>query len=191
MDDAPQTPASRPAISFAIPYYRGIDYLREAIDSVVAQTVDDWELVVVDDQGPEPAEQLVASYDDARISYVRNTRNLGLAGNWNECVRLSRAPWVNVLHGDDRLLPHYARTVLAATAANPDTAVIFTDAFNIDAAGERTRTLADLVKEHLPRRSDDHRLEGDSDLAGLLFGNYIICPSMLLQRAVVGTTPFR
>src|SRR5690606_6066717 len=64
--------AGSPAISFAIPYYRGRDYLREAVESVLAQTRPDWELLVVDDCGPEPADDLVASYGDSRIRYHRN-----------------------------------------------------------------------------------------------------------------------
>lgn len=191
MDHDPLESPSQPRISFAIPYYRGIKYLGEAIDSVIAQSCSDWDLVVVDDQGPEPADSLVASYGDPRVSYVRNARNLGLGGNWNECVRISRAPLVTVLHGDDRLLPEYAEVVLAAADAHPEAAAIFTDAFNIDAEGGRTRTLADHVKNHLPRRSDDHLVQGDSDLAGLLFGNYIICPSLCLRRSLTGPSPFR
>ena len=46
---------TNPSITFAIPYYRGVDYLRHAIASVQAQTRDDWECVVVDDAGPESA----------------------------------------------------------------------------------------------------------------------------------------
>ena len=188
-DEAVASPT--PRISFAIPYYRGIAYLGEAIDSVVAQTWSDWDLLVVDDRGPEPADDLVASYADPRIRYVRNEVNHGLAGNWNECLRLSRAPLVTLLHGDDRLLPDYAAQVVAAADAHPEVAAVFTDAFNIDASGARTLTLADHVKTRLPRPSGDHLLRGDADLAGLLFGNYIICPSLCLRPALIGPAPFR
>jgi len=179
-----------PRISFAIPYYRGLAFLAEAIESVRAQTIDDWELIVVDDCGPEPADELVASYGDPRIRYRRNATNLGLAGNWNECVRQAQAPLVTVLHGDDRLLPAYAERVLAAADAHPDVAAVFTDALVIDAAGEPTTTLADEVKKRMPRPSADHLLAGDRDLAGLLRGNYIVCPSMCLRRGLVGDAPF-
>lgn len=179
-----------PRISFAIPYYRGRSYLREAIESVLAQTVDAWELVVVDDRGPEPAHDLVAEYADPRVRYVRNETNLGLAGNWNECVRQASAPLVTVLHGDDRLLPEYAERVLAAADAHPDVAALFTDARIIGPDGEPTSTLADKVKSRLPRRRDDHVLAGDDDLAGLLAGNYIVCPTLCLRREVVGSAPF-
>lgn len=179
-----------PRVSFAIPYYAGLGYLREAIESVLAQTERDWELVVVDDRGPESARELVTAYDDPRISYVLNERNLGLAGNWNECVRRTRAPLLTILHGDDRLMPEYAARVLAAAEAHPDVAAVFTDAVNIDGDGSPTKTLADRVKERMPRPSGDHRLRGDDDLAGLLRGNYIICPSLCLRRDLVGDEPF-
>jgi len=182
--------AGTPRITFAIPYYRGRDYLREAIESVLAQTVSDWLLLVIDDRGPEPADDVVAAFDDPRITYVRNDRNLGLAGNWNECVRLAGTPWVTILHGDDRLLPSYAERVLAAAERQPNVTALFTDAVNIDGDGDPTRTLADIAKGLLPRRKDDHALAGDDDLAGLLAGNYIVCPTMCLRRDLVGPEPF-
>ena len=179
-----------PRISFTIPYYRGRSYLREAIESVLAQTVEAWELVVVDDRGPEPAQDLVAEYADPRVRYVRNEANLGLAGNWNECVRQASAPLVTVLHGDDRLLPDYAARVLAAADEHPDVTALFTDALVIGPDGEPTSTLADKVKSRMPRRRDDHVLAGDDDLAGLLAGNYIVCPTLCLRRELVGPAPF-
>lgn len=179
-----------PRISFTIPYFRGRSYLREAIESVLAQTVEAWELVVVDDRGPEPAQDLVAEYADPRVRYVRNEANLGLAGNWNECVRQASAPLVTVLHGDDRLLPDYAARVLAAADEHPEVTALFTDALVIGPDGEPTSTLADKVKSRMPRRRDDHVLSGDDDLAGLLAGNYIVCPTLCLRRELVGPAPF-
>jgi glycosyltransferase involved in cell wall biosynthesis len=97
-----------PTITVAIPYFAGRSYLAEAIDSVRAQTVSDWRLLVVDDAGPEPSGDLVAAYADDRIEYVRNPVNRGLAGNWNECVRRASTDLVTLLHGDDRLAPEHA-----------------------------------------------------------------------------------
>ncbi|QIK77078.1 glycosyltransferase family 2 protein [Nocardioides piscis] len=183
-------PTEQPRITFAIPYYRGRDYLREAVQSVRRQTVCDWLLLVVDDRGPEPADEVIAEFDDPRITLVRNERNLGLAGNWNECVRLATTPYVTILHGDDRLLPEYAERVLAAAEREPGVTALFTDAVNIDGHGAPTRTMADVVKGLLPRRKEDHLLVGDDDLAALLAGNYIVCPTMCLRRDVVGPAPF-
>ena len=69
---------SGPRISFAIPYYDNPGYLAEAIESVRHQTIADWDLVVVDDAGPEPAGDVVAAIGDDRVRYVRNDERRGL-----------------------------------------------------------------------------------------------------------------
>ena len=81
-----------PAITFAVPYYSNRDYLIKAIGSVQAQSRSDWLLLVVDDAGPEPIDDLIAELGDDRISSHRNESNLGLANNWNRCIGLSGAP---------------------------------------------------------------------------------------------------
>ncbi len=179
-----------PRISFTIPYFDNRPYLAEAIASVRAQTVEDWELVVVDDCGPEPAADLVSGLGDERVSYVRNEQNLGLAANWNECVRRATAPWVTVLHGDDRLLPRYAERVLATAESRPALAALFTDVVTIGPTGEPTTTAADLAKRFFPRPRHDHDLHGDQATAVLLAGNYILCPTLCLNREHVGPAPF-
>ena len=68
-----------PRISFTIPYYDNRSFLAQAIASVRNQTMPDWDLTVVDDDGPEPAADLVEGLADPRIRYVRNATNLGLA----------------------------------------------------------------------------------------------------------------
>ena len=64
-----------PTVSVCIPAYRGGPYIGEAIESVLAQTFADFELVVIDDASPDDTAQVVARYHDARIRFVRNERN--------------------------------------------------------------------------------------------------------------------
>jgi glycosyltransferase involved in cell wall biosynthesis len=185
------SPASGPRISFAIPYYANLVFLEEAIRSVLGQTVGDWELLVVDDHGPEPAAELVSAFADPRVSYALNPRNLGLPGSWNECVRLSSAPLVTLVHGDDRLTPSYAERVLEVADRHPAAAGIFTGARIIDEHGAAVRTPVDTAKDLLSRRHRSGVLEGDHGLAALVGGNFICCPTLALRREIVGETPFR
>lgn len=182
MDPAP--------IAFAIPYYRNRDYLREAIDSVRAQTHPDWELLVVDDAGPEPADDLVAAYDDPRMRYVRHHTNIGMTANWNACLRLATAPLATLLHQDDRVLPRYAERVLEAARRSPGAAAYFTDVRVIGSEGDSTMTAADLAKRFSRRPRHDYDLAGDAGMASVIANNYIFCPSMCLDRALVGPDPF-
>ncbi|CAB4792080.1 MAG: glycosyltransferase [Actinobacteria bacterium] len=178
------------AITFAIPYYSNLGYLREAIDSVLAQTISNWEMIVVDDAGPEPAADLVAALNDPRINYVRNDVNLGLAGNWNECLRHVTTPYVTLLHSDDRLLPRYAEAVLAAADNHPDAAAVFTDAVIIGPDGLPARSLPDLAKRLIRRPATDHDVVGDHGLAGIAAGNYVFCPTLCYRAASLATDPF-
>ena len=177
-------------ISFAIPYFDNPGYLSEAIASVRSQTIADWELVVVDDAGPQPAEDVVASLGDTRVRYVRNRTRLGLPANWNECLRLCRGPLATLLHGDDRLLPTYAEEVLAASADRPDVAAVFTRTRIIGEDGAQSRTPVDLAKSLLSRGRDLGELRGDDGLAVLLGANLIYCPTLAIRRSLVGADPF-
>jgi glycosyltransferase involved in cell wall biosynthesis len=177
-------------ISFAIPYYSNPGYLAEAIDSVRRQTIDEWELVVVDDHGPEPAKDLVAAMDDARLSYLRNDERRGLPGNWNECVARTTAPLVTLLHGDDRLLPTYAERLLAVADEQPHAAAYFTGVKLIDGEGRPTRTYVDFLKRLVSGGSHSGEVVGDKGLAALLAANFIYCPTLSLRRDAVGDAPF-
>jgi hypothetical protein len=97
---------------------------------------------------------------------------------------------VTILHADDRLLPRYGERVLAALEGRPEIAAAFTDASIVDVTGRPTWTAADLTKKVLPRPRHDHDLAGDEATAGLLRGNYILCPTLCFRVDAVGGTPF-
>ncbi len=179
-----------PAITFAIPYFANAAYLLEAMASVRAQTRSDWQLIVVDDAGPEPVGELVAAIDDLRISAIRNSANLGLARNWNECIRLADAPWVTLLHADDRLAPGYSAAVLSAAERDPELAAVFTDTHIIGADGSPMRSLPDAVKRLARRPKTDHDVSGDEGFAGILANNYVFCPAMCHRRDLALLHPF-
>jgi glycosyltransferase involved in cell wall biosynthesis len=96
---------SIPAVSVCIPTYRGAAYLGRAIDSVLAQTFADFELLVVDDNSPDETSNLVARYGDPRIRYLCNAANLGPEGNWNRCLGEARGNYFKLLPQDDWLMP--------------------------------------------------------------------------------------
>ncbi|MEO7397708.1 MAG: glycosyltransferase, partial [Ilumatobacteraceae bacterium] len=185
-----ETAAGRPRITFAIPYYSNSGYLLEAIRSVQAQTVDDWDVIVVDDAGPEPIVGVIAELGDPRIRSVRNDVNLGLAANWNRCIQLASAALVTLLHADDRLAPGYAAAVLAAAERDPELAAIFTDATIIGTDGLGARSLPDAMKRLARRPAHDHDVQGDDGLASMLANNYVFCPTLCYRTASLVDHPF-
>ena len=110
---------SQPRVSVCIPSYQGEAYIGAAIQSVLAQTYGDLELIVVDDDSRDATGQVVTSCTDARLSWVPNQRNLGPEANWNRCLELARGTYCKLLPQDDLLHPHCLERQVAILDSDP------------------------------------------------------------------------
>lgn len=183
---------SEARLSFAIPFHRGLEYLRVAIDSVVAQSRSDWLLVVSDDGRVEAgAEQLALSYSDPRIRYLANSDRLGMVGNWNRCLDASETDLVTLLHADDRVLPGYAELLIGLADRYGDAAALFCGARIIDAEGRARFSMADGIKRMFtPPGPGPMLLAGEGALRALMAGNFIMCPTLCYRKSVLGERRF-
>jgi glycosyltransferase involved in cell wall biosynthesis len=186
------TDRSTELLTIAIPFYKGQAYLRKAIGSVLRQTSPAWHLIVCDD-GPEPGTaDLVASFADPRIRYLKNDHNLGMAGNWNRCLDAADTDLVNLLHNDDELLPNYVGEMLRAGCEFPDAAAFFCRAWVIDAAGRETFSPVDFVKRFLQPKSEGPLvLHGKSAIEALMHGDFIMCPTVCYRKSRLSAERFR
>src|SRR5262245_50428881 len=127
----------RARVSVCVPTYNRSRYLREAIESALVQTFADFELLVVDNCSTDDTPEVAAAFAarDRRVRYVRNERNLGLAGNFNRCVELAQGEYVALLHDDDLYLPEMLATTVGALDAHPEAAFAYGAAEEIDDAG--------------------------------------------------------
>jgi len=105
-----ETSAIAPRVSVCIPVYNGERYIGEAVESVLNQTKEDWELLVVDNNSSDHTVEIVRGYDDARLRVFVNPTNLGSLGNFNRCVELSRGKYFVLLPHDDLLMPRMLET---------------------------------------------------------------------------------
>jgi len=181
-----------PRICFAIPFHRGLDWLREAIESVRAQSVADWRAVVHDDRGEDAGavRALVLGFADPRIQVEANSETLGMVGNWNRGLNAAAGELVTLLHADDRLLPDYAESMLALAERHPGAAALCCAARLIDASGRPTWTLADSYKRLLVPRAEPWRLRGEAGLRALLRGDFVMCPTLCWRLPVLGARRF-
>jgi len=97
----------QPQISVCIPTFNGAEHIRECLESVLAQTFADFEILVVEDRSSDETPEIIAEYmrRDARIRIVQNNENLGLVANWNRCVDLSKGRFIKFAFQDDVLFP--------------------------------------------------------------------------------------
>ncbi len=161
--------AGGPLVSVCVPAYKAERFIATTIESVLAQTTDDWELVLVDDASPDATYEIAARYrGDPRVRIDRNDANLGPIDNWNHVVAQARGRYVKVLCSDDVLYPTCLARQAGALTAHPRAGMV---------AARR-----DIID------GDGRVVFGDRGLAGL---SGVVPGHIALERMVeIGTTPF-
>ena len=169
-------------ITVAIPTYRRDVYLKEALESVLAQTVADLEIIVSDNANSATARALVESYSDPRVTYAPLPENIGLHGNLTRCLHLGSAPYVTVLLDDDLMYPTNLEAKLALLEQHPNVGVAHSSFNYIDHAGEVSLENVNWTGDLQPASFEMGRQFIDRTLA---LGNRICSTSALLRRVAV------
>jgi glycosyltransferase involved in cell wall biosynthesis len=161
-----------PEVTVIIPTRNRASYLGGAIKSVLAQSFEDLEIIVVDDCGDDNSETVAASFRDPRIRYLRHDRQRGGAAARNTGIANSSGEYVAFLDDDDEWYPEkLARQVSVMQASAPEIGGVYTGYFIVDRASGQIR--GQIVPNN----------RGDLSQA-LLAGNCIgSTSSMLLRRA--------
>lgn len=123
---APEQASPLPKVSILIPLYNTReDHLRDAVDSILNQTFTDFELVIVDDGSTDPhIMQTIRSYDDTRIRFFVNPKNLGISSTRNRLLDLARGEYLAIMDHDDVSLPDRLQKQVAYLDANPQVGVL-------------------------------------------------------------------
>ena len=102
------TGINTPKVSVCIPTFNGVEYLCQAVESVLKQSYQDFEIVIVDNCSTDQTEGLVEALkkkSNGCIRYYKNDRNIGLVANLNRCLKYARGAYIKFLCADDMLLP--------------------------------------------------------------------------------------
>ena len=115
-----------PLVTIVLPAYKMGPYIGEALLSIAAQTGSRWEVIVVDDNGPEDGTaRVVREFADTvkqRVEYIRHGVNQGVSGARNTGIRAGSGEFVAFLDPDDTWLPHHLESALSALTAGADVA---------------------------------------------------------------------
>jgi len=140
-----------PKVSVIMPAYNAERYIRAAIESVLAQTYSDWELIVVDDGSTDKTADIVSSFRDPRILFVSQpnrgegaARNVGLANVSGE--------YVAFLDADDLYLPNALASNARCLDIAPEIVVVYADGYYCDDGGEPFARLSDFRKANITGR---------------------------------------
>lgn len=157
-----------PTVSIIIPAYNAGDFIREAVDSALAQTYRDREVIVVDDSSTDDTPAILETYGDRIV--VHRQANTGVSGARNTGAHLATGEWVAFLDADDVWRP----TKLEAQLAISDTPISYTNRFNFGTRG----ALPEVQSEVTPL------LAGDVFVPLMLRGNFITVSSVMMRREV-------
>lgn len=124
-----------PRVTVFIPTYNRAGLLPEAIKSVLGQTYDDFKLVVSDNASDDSTTEIVASFDDPRLEYVRQPENLGLLGNHNWFLQRIETDYALILADDDLVYPGALERSVAELDRLPRAGVVHADFDVIDENG--------------------------------------------------------
>ncbi|MCL4256992.1 MAG: glycosyltransferase [Anaerolineales bacterium] len=113
-----------PLVSVVMPVYNGLPYLREAIDSIFAQTLGDLEFICIDDGSTDGSAEVLAGVQDPRWRLVRNRRRAGLSVTLNRGLRMARGVYWARMDSDDISLPARLEKQVAFLESHPDISLV-------------------------------------------------------------------
>lgn len=127
--------------SICIPAFKS-SFLQECIESILAQSTGDFELIILNDCSPQPVEEIVKRYTDPRVRYFSNEKNVGayhLVNNWNKCLSLAVGEYLLIMGDDDLLHPDYLREFIGLIEKYPGLNVYHCRSKIINDAGDTLR----------------------------------------------------
>lgn len=177
---------SAPKVSVCIPTFNGAKYIKGALDSVLQQKYQDFEIVIVDNSSTDQTERLVAelSSQSEKIRFFRNAANIGLAGNLNKCLEYAGGDYIKYLCVDDLLLPGCLEQMVAELDEHLAVSLVCVGRLSINESGQPFGL----------QRYSCHReiIPGYKVISRCLFGgNFIGGPTAVMFRKSDALTRFR
>jgi glycosyltransferase involved in cell wall biosynthesis len=125
-------------VSIGLPVYNGENYVREAIESILSQTFEDFELIISDNASTDQTEEICRSYaiQDERIRYFRNQENLGASSNYKRVFDLASGEFFKWAAHDDLCLPGFVSRCVEVLDHDPTVVLCYARTITIDSAGK-------------------------------------------------------
>lgn len=164
-------------VSVLMPVYNTERYLALAIDSIISQTFTDWELIIVNDGSTDKSEEIVLSYTDTRIRYIRNAENKGIIYTRNMMIEMALGTYIAFLDSDDISDASRLEYQVKFLDNHPEYALCGTWGVMIDDNGQQ------IGKINMPSSDEEIR-------CSLLFVNTFIQSSIMIRREVLISHPY-
>ncbi|MDD2273215.1 MAG: glycosyltransferase [Desulfuromonadaceae bacterium] len=166
-----------PIVSVILPIYNKAPFLREAISSILSQSFQDFELIIVDDKSTDNSVAIAEEFNDRRIRFFNNTRNMGQANTLNNGIEKATGKYVTFAHGDDIWLNSFLERHVTLLDQHSGVNVSHARAHSVDEAGNVSS--GPLKNEKHPYAITDHQ----TALKRLMRGSYLTTPTAFLRKS--------
>lgn len=141
---------NKPKVSIGLPVFNGENFLRQALESILSQTFEDFEVIISDNASNDGTEKICRKYmyKDRRIKYHRNRINLGAAQNYNKVFRLSHGEYFKWAAHDDELHPDFLKVCLESILKNKSIVLSFPKTYRINSKSNITGSYSIPMKCH-------------------------------------------
>jgi len=142
-----------PKVSIGLPVYNGENFIRAALDSILAQTFTDYELIISDNASTDNTEAICREYisKDPRIKYYKNETNLGGSPNYNRTFELSNGEYFKWAAHDDVIAPDFLRKCVDILDSNSDIVLCHSLVSFIDENGDFLKNYNVHLRTHSPK----------------------------------------
>lgn len=161
-------------VSVVLPAYNAELYIKESIDSILAQTFTNFELIVLNDGSTDKTEDIILSYQDNRIVYVKNEQNLGLIRTLNKGIALAKGKYIARMDADDISFPNRFAKQVGFLEEHPDYVICGTSAYRFNEDFSHKKVF------NVPIDDENIRVR-------LFFNNAFIHPSVMFRTETIRT----
>lgn len=162
-----------PKVSVIMPAYNAEKYIAEAIDSILCQTFRDFEFIILNDCSKDRTEEIILSYKDDRIVYLKNEQNMGVAATLNKGLAAAKGEYIARMDADDISMPERFERQVNYLDANENTVVL--------------GTLVQIFDEQGNTRQGGYQASPEQMKIDLLFDSALAHPSVMMRRDVILT----
>jgi len=159
-----------PKITVLMPVYNNEKYLRPAIESILSQTFADFEFLIINDGSTDQSEEIIKSYEDARIRYDKNEINSGIIVTLNKGIDMARGEYIVRMDGDDISLPSRLQIQFDFMEKNQ----------NLGVSGGRIESIGKITG-HTPITL----IEPEQIKANLIFSTPFSHPSVIIRKKIL------
>ncbi len=166
-----------PQVTFVVPCYKLAHLLPDCVSSILAQTYQDYEILIMDDCSPDETPRVARSFTDPRVEHIRNEPNLGHLRNYNKGIELAKGKYIWLISADDCLRsPDVLRRYVKLLDANPEIGYVFCSAMRLE-DGEVKELLNYSVQS-----PNDEVMDGRRFLRRLIYANTVVAPSAMARK---------